>query len=468
MNQRVLLFDLNPDNKLGRALQEMIEFSLPLKVEYRHFSLNKSETLFAVTDFCSISSPPDPDLIFLIASPALFEETCLLIKALREKMAATPLLVVKEENGPEEVIELLKLGVSDYIVTPLKIANIYPRVWRLVNQRQEEMLSERLKTQYGLKQLIGDSDVFMAEIKKIPRVAKCDASVLILGETGTGKELCARAIHYLSTRADNPFIPVNCGAIPLELVENELFGHVRGAFTGATTTQSGLVSEANGGTLFLDEIDCLPLLAQVKLLRFLQDKAYRPLGSAKKYEADVRVIAATNVDLQRAVREGRYRQDLYYRLNVISLVLPPLREREADVLLLARYFLLKYSGKFKKPATDFSPGALRKLMSYNWPGNVRELENVVERAVVFSDQQVVDEADLNLPYAETTTHQESFQEVKSKMIEQFEKSYIKELLMAHNGNITKAAQAARKNRRAFWQLIRKHNVDLTSFRAVSK
>src|SRR5947209_8947523 len=244
MNRKILLFDLNPENKLGRALLEMLVASSTLKIDYCHIDLDKSEAILAANGFCSTPASSNPDLIFLIAHPTHFEETCLLIKTLREKITGVPILIVKEEDEPEQVIRLLKLGVSDFVVSPLKIADIYPRIWRLVNQPQEETLTERLKKQCGLKQLIGESSAFIAEVKKIPRVAKCDASVLILGETGTGKELCAHAIHYLSQRANKPFIPVNCGAIPLELIENELFGHMRGAFTGAMTAQAGLVREA--------------------------------------------------------------------------------------------------------------------------------------------------------------------------------------------------------------------------------
>jgi len=204
----------------------------------------------------------------------------------------------------------------------------------------------------------------MNQIEKIPQIAQCDANVLISGETGTGKELYARAIHYCSSRAGRPFMPVNCGAIPGELVENELFGHERGAFTSAVTLQTGLVEEANGGTLFLDEVDCLSMFAQVKLLRFLQEKEYRPLGSTRMREANVRVIAASNVNLEEAVGNGKARQDLFYRLNIIALTLPPLRERLEDIPLLARHFLEKYSREMNKEAPDLQSDALQIMMAH--------------------------------------------------------------------------------------------------------
>lgn len=466
---KLLLLDLNPEVELGNDLRQTLASSAPMEVAYQHLTLDDGKALLYTTVFLNDLERSNPDLIFLIFPSSLFQQASLLIRNLKEKKASIPIVVVQEESDPENVIELLKIGVIDFIIPPLKIADIYPRIWRLVNHMMEETnLAQTLKEKCGLNQLIGESGVFMAEIKKIPTVAKCDANVLILGETGTGKELCARAIHYLSPRMDKPFLPVNCGAIPVELIENELFGHERGAYTGAATSKSGLVNEADGGTLFLDEIDCLPLLAQVKILRFLQDKVYRSLGSTRKCAANVRIVAATNVDLQCAVREGRFRQDLYYRLNVVTLSLPTLRERQGDMLLLARHFLGKYAVNFNKPAIGLSPEASQKLLRYHWPGNVRELEHVIERAVVFSDRPIIEASDLSLPEVEPLKPHDSFQAAKSRMIEKFEKAYIQELLNEYHGNITKAAQAAQKNRRAFWQLIRKHHVDAANFKSLGK
>jgi transcriptional regulator with PAS, ATPase and Fis domain len=289
-------------------------------------------------------------------------------------------------------------------------------------------------------------------------------SVLISGETGTGKELFARAIHYLSPRAPRPFVPASCGAIPLELIENELFGHIREAFTGARSSQPGLIHEADGGTLFLDEIDSLPLPAQTKFLRFLQEKEYKQLGSTKVSHADVRVVAATNIDLEKAVREGTFRQDLYYRLNIIPLPLPPLRERRLDIPLLARHFLEKYAHEFKKPVKDLSSDAIQSLLDYEWPGNVRELENVIERGIIFSRESIIQSTDIILPYLKPSPKPSSFKAEKARRVEQFEKEYIQNLLMTHRGNISRAAESAQKNRRAFWQLIQKHKIDVEQFK----
>jgi transcriptional regulator with PAS, ATPase and Fis domain len=247
-------------------------------------------------------------------------------------------------------------------------------------------------------------------------------------------------------------------------MENELFGHVQGAFTGASTLQPGLIQTANSGTLFLDDIDCLALNSQAKLLRFLQEKEYRQLGSAKMSQADVRVIAATNTDLEAAVEEGRVRHDLYYRLNVIPITLPALRDRREDVPFLAAHFLNKYATEFDKQLTGFASEALQTLMLYDWPGNVRELEHVVERAVLFSEHSVIREIDIILTQQKASACNASFKDAKANVISRFEKDYIKRLLHSHQGNITKAAQGAQKNRRAFWQLIRKHQIDVQTFK----
>lgn len=340
------------------------------------------------------------------------------------------------------------------------------RTLRFVGQsHQPDVDSYELKVKRGLGQLIGQSPVFVSAISKIPTMARCDATVLISGETGTGKEVCARAIHYLSPRATKPFIAVNCGALPAELIENELFGHERGAYTDAGSSHHGVITEAEGGTLFLDEIDCLPLLAQVKLLRFLQEKEFRPLGSSKTVKASVRVIVATNIKLEEALREEKLRRDLYYRINILSLVLPPLRERSGDIILLAKHFLEKYASEFAKPVLDLSPEVLRMLGAYSWPGNVRELEHAIERAVALSDHVILNVEDVPFSSVPPQTHHESFQIAKERVIAQFEKDYLTEILLAHQGNITKAAQAAGKNRRAFWQLLRKHEIATDNMKA---
>jgi len=316
----------------------------------------------------------------------------------------------------------------------------------------------QLRSRLGLDHIIGESPTFVALLKQIASIAKHDVCVLILGETGTGKEVFARAIHYCSERSSKPFIPVNCGAIPVDLLENEFFGHESGAFTSANCPRRGIIKEADGGTLFLDEVDCLPPFAQVKLLRFLQDGQFRPLGSASTCMADVRVVAASNANFKEILESGRLRKDLYYRLNVLSMQLPPLREREGDIVLLARHFLAKYASKFKMEARDFSTAALQKLIYYPWPGNVRELENVIQRVVVLAGHKTIGPDDIPIGDREAKLEEQSFQQLKAKAIDQFEQSYVRRLLLIHEGNITRAARAAGKDRRAFWELMRKHNI----------
>jgi two-component system, NtrC family, response regulator GlrR len=278
-------------------------------------------------------------------------------------------------------------------------------------------------------------------------------SVLITGETGTGKELFARAIHYLSPRSGMPFVAVNCGSIPADLAENELFGHAKGAFTGAESSAQGLITEANGGTLFLDDIDCLPLHIQVKFLRFLQEKEFKRLGSSRTEKADVRVLASCNGDLWKAAEDGAFRKDLFYRLNVIFFKLPPLRDRPDDIPLLAVHFLKKYAAEFGKDIRQVSEAAISQMTAYNWSGNVRELENVIERADIFTSGHVIENVQFS-PGSERANTQPSgkilsLKEAKANAIDEFEKSYIERLLSENDGNITRSARAAQKNRRAF-------------------
>jgi DNA-binding NtrC family response regulator len=401
----------------------------------------------------------------MVLSPDQMEQTRVFLQSMSKEGLDLPIVLVSDDCDPNEMFLLLKIGAADFITPPFKEIDVLPRLWRLLeHKRQSQTANYKLVEKLGLKQLVGKSPSFLEEIRKVPIVAKCDASVMISGETGTGKEMCARAIHYLSPRASKPFIPFNCGAVPTDLMENELFGHVQGAFTGASTSQPGLINEANTGTLFLDDIDCLPILSQVKLLRFLQEKEYRQLGSSKMCQADVRFIAATNIDLEKAVNDGKLRQDLYYRVNIIPLTLPSLRERREDIPVLARHFLEKYAIEFNKDVSSIASEALQMLKLHNWPGNVRELEHVIERAVLFSEQKIIREIDIMLPNKKVPACKASFKESKTQVINKFEKNYIEALLLASHGNITSAAKAAQKNRRAFWQLIRKHQIDAKNFK----
>ncbi|HSS99404.1 MAG TPA: sigma-54 dependent transcriptional regulator [Terriglobales bacterium] len=286
--------------------------------------------------------------------------------------------------------------------------------------------------------------------------------MLITGETGTGKELFAHAVHSLSRRKNGPFIPVDCSALPEHLAESELFGHCRGAFTDAHSDRKGLAAMAEGGTLFLDEIDSLSATTQAKLLRFLQEGTYRALGTDRFVRANVRVLAASNRNMEECVREGKFRSDLYFRVNILRLQLPSLRERRADIPLLANYFLEHHNLGSGQPRKIFSPAALRNLQSYSWPGNVRELFNTVERAAVCCTGRLIAPAHISFAYPSVQSTNVAvdgnFRHAKQCMIERFEQNYIEELLAKHGGNITHAAQEACKDRRAFGKLAKKYGI----------
>ncbi len=315
----------------------------------------------------------------------------------------------------------------------------------------------------GLNGFIGKDPEFLNVLSKLPILAKTDTTILITGETGVGKELAARGLHYLSQRASKPFIPVNCGALPSTLVENELFGHQRGAFTDARTNKKGLLAEAEGGTLFLDEMEALSLESQSVLLRLLQQKTYRPLGSNQNLRANIRIIGATNVNLKQQARKGQFRSDLFYRF-AISVEIPPLRERKTDIPLLADHYLEKYCREFNMTPKWLSADARAKLMWYDWPGNVRELENTIQEAILFSQGEKITSDDICLDSTATDVSGLSFVEAKRRMVEEFEKNYLIQLLIRCHGNISKAAKCARKDRADLSRLIRKHNIDATAFK----
>lgn len=458
--QRVLVLDVGAEVRLCSALQRILTGHFQLDIVRERECEAVSPTSNDSNSLRSLIRRFDPLLVFLIL-PSRGNDNSRLVESVRKAASPVPIIAVVESCDPPQVLELFKAGAADFITSPFDAANVLPRTWKLAGTHNEK--TQQLKSHHGLRELVGESPDFMAQLEKIPLIAKCSANVVIEGETGTGKEVYARAIHYSGPRSGKPFVPVNCGALPVELVENELFGHERGAYTGAITLQPGLIEEANGGTLFLDEIDCLPLLAQVKLLRFLQEKEYKPLGSSKVRRADVRIIAASNLNLERAVENGRVRQDLFYRLNIISLTLPPLRERREDIPLLCRYFVAKYAAEFEKTIDGLSPDALQLLMCHSWPGNIRELEHVIERATVMTTSSQLHVKDI-LPSSQLSSGYESLQAAKAKEIAKFERNYIQGLLSVCRGNITRAAQVAQKDRRAFWQLIQKHRIDVAKYK----
>ena len=401
----------------------------------------------------------DPDVVILAVGASPPGEMELFFASLNHAFPRRPVVVIATQPDGLNIFKMLELGASDFLLAPVRRLELVTRLKRQARlARRGEALVQELKEKIGLKQIIGESPALLDEVRRVPRFARSDATVLISGESGTGKEIFARAIHYLSARADKPFVPVNCGALPEHLVESEIFGHKRGAFTGAATDQAGLIREAEGGTLFLDEIDGLNPAAQVKLLRFLQDGEYRSVGSQQIVHANVRVVAAANADFSLIVREGKFREDLFYRLNVLALALPPLRERRGDILLLAHHILEAQAIIAHTPPKKLSLGALNRLLAHSWPGNVRELENVLTRAIVLCDRDTIELLDLDLPGEAGPEENLSFQTMKSRAVRRFEHDFLETVLSAHQGNITRAARAVKKNRRAFWELLRKHGL----------
>ncbi|MDH5361345.1 MAG: sigma-54 dependent transcriptional regulator [Gammaproteobacteria bacterium] len=322
-------------------------------------------------------------------------------------------------------------------------------------------------------QLIGQSLPFQKVLKFIKQACQYESPVIIEGETGTGKEMIARAIHYFGSKNKGPFIPINCGAIPDALFENELYGHKRGAYTDASQDQSGLVEQADNGTLFLDEIETLSNKGQVVLLRFLQDMTYKPLGAKHHRTLNIRILAASNQSLESLVKNGQFRQDLFFRLNILSIIIPPLRERLDDVELLAYHFLEKYMGLYRQPRKSICMNTIRWMWRYDWPGNVRELENVIHRGFMLSkgDVLIVEEArttnedikDEPIGALPMTDINSTLAQAKKTLIDQFEYTYLQHLLRKTGGNVSKAALIAGKERRALGKLLKKHNIERSMY-----
>jgi len=401
------------------------------------------------------------------------------LELLRQARAQWPdltFIAMSAYGSQDRALEAVAAGAYDYVHKPFK-----PEEIELVLKKAEErqrLVNEnrRLKEGRGrssaLQAIIGTSEGVQSLHKQIMKVAPVTTTVLVTGESGTGKELVAQAIHELSPRAAMPFVTVNCGAIPAGLIESELFGHTRGAFTDARTAKRGLFSEADGGTLFLDEIGELPPAAQVKLLRFLQEGEVRPVGETKSEKLDVRVVAATLRDLGKLVERGQFREDLYYRLNVVNLEVPPLRQRGHDILLLATHFMWRFNRELnrEKPVTGFSAEAESHLVSYHWPGNVRELENAVERAVLLAEGEVVVAQNLPdkiwssaalarsrdpAPTVLTDPQQLSLK----RAIRDIEESYIRAALRRTRGNRTRAAEVLEISHRALLYKIKEYGID---------
>jgi DNA-binding NtrC family response regulator len=392
------------------------------------------------------------------------EKALAFFRWLREGSLSIPVLAVLPELSDHEHLQTITGAVDDFIFAPLNEEELKLRLARILQPPAPELqrIGRVLTEELGLAQLVGCHPAFLRATEEVRLFASSKAPTIISGETGPGKELFAHAIHSLSDRAKGPFIPVDCGTLPEQLAENELFGHRRGAFTDAHSDQKGLAGMAEGGTLFLDEIDSLSLVVQSKLLRFLQESTYRALGSDHFMPADVRIIAATNGSIEDCVREGRFRSDLYFRLAVLRLHLPALRDRPVDVSLLASHFVERECATRQGEKKVLSAASLRKLEAYHWPGNVRELANAMQRAVVCCPGRTILPAHISLAGQTMDTdwkeNSTSLRAAKQNLVANFERAYIEELLARHAGNVTRAAREAGKERRAFGRLMRKYDI----------
>ncbi len=364
-------------------------------------------------------------------------------------------LLPDAERATEELLELLAQRFYDYHTLPVDDARLRISLGHADGMsRLYRRILEEHRQPHPQEPVVGSDEEFQGLLRGLRKVASVDAPVLLCGESGTGKEMAARAIHQRSARSNGPFVAVNCGALPAALIQSELFGHEKGSFTGAHQRRIGRLEAADGGTIFLDEIGDLPPDLQVNLLRFLQEHTIERLGSAEPIRLDVRVIAATHVDLERAIRDGRFREDLYYRLNVLHLTLPPLRERGRDIELLARYYFKKFTEEQRGRAKGFSQEALQVMNGYAWPGNVRELMNRVQRAVIMSDGGLIGPADLGLDRRAVTSRQTSLSAARAAA----EKSAIRTALRHARGNQSEAAKLLGVSRTSLYRLMQKHDL----------
>jgi len=399
-----------------------------------------------------------------------------LLKRIKERNGDTVVIILTAHGTVDSAVDALKIGAYDFLTKPLNNERFIHTLKRAIELkrviREKNLLAERLKQARLVGSIIGNSPAIRSMLEKIEMIADTDETVLITGETGTGKELAARTIHILSKRSQKKFVPVNCPALPESILESELFGYKKGAFTSAMSDKKGLFESANGGTIFLDEIGDIPTGIQTKLLRVIQEREFKPLGDTESIQVDVRVVASTNQDLERKISQGQFREDLFYRLNVISVHMPSLRERVEDIILLADYFLLEYSIEFDKEIQGFSEDAAAYLTNRMWKGNVRELQNVIKRAVIFAREPIIDRPALENPLRSNAVDENvpdhvlslDYKTARKLTVENFSVTYIKNILEKTDGNVTRAAREAGLERQSFQHLMRKYNIRSNDFR----
>ena len=407
-------------------------FKILLEDKYTVFTCDCGEKVLKLIDTKNI------DIVLLdIIMPDI--DGIEVLKRIKEKVPTIDVIMITATNTAENAVKAMKLGAYDYVVKPIDKDYILMVIERLIEKRSLKRENIILKSEVFQKSIIGKSEEIKKVLEMIKKVGVSDSTVLINGESGVGKELVARAIHNNSLRKDKPFVVVNCPAIPSELVESELFGHEKGAFTSATTTYIGKFEFANEGTIFLDEISSLSQNVQAKLLRVLQEKEIVRIGSNKIINVNVRIIASTNIDLGEAVKQGKFREDLYYRINVVPIYIPPLRERKDDIELLANYFLEINNKKLHKNIKGFSKEVLLAFKNYEWPGNVRELENIIERLVVLIDKDRIEIEDIPIELTENFYKIEKSGHLRTK-INDYEKEFILKILKKNENNKTKTAK----------------------------
>jgi DNA-binding NtrC family response regulator len=396
-----------------------------------------------------------------------------LLRAARDIDAELQLIVIAAKPSVETATASLRLGAGEFLVQPVDGKQLAEAAARLLSGRrleaEYELLRRQVERPYGFDDMIGGSPAMRKVFEIIEQVAHSEVDVLVVGETGTGKELVARSIHRRSRRAKGPFVPVDCGAIPENLLESEFYGHEKGSFTGAESRRIGLLEFADRGTFFLDELGELPMLLQAKLLRTLQERKIRRVGGREEIDVDVRVVAATARNLDEMIRLGQFRQDLYYRINVVRIDLPPLRERGDDIGLLAEYMAHRHGREMGRQIKSITPEAYQVLSQYRWPGNVRELQNVIRRAIALAKGPLITLDDLPGEVVEVagggrTNGDRGYFELRDEHLAQFERQYLKELLERHHGDVRTAAYEAKLPRGTLYRLMKKHDLDGGSFR----
>lgn len=392
-----------------------------------------------------------------------------LLQRIKEEWPGTEVVVITGHGTVQTAVEALRRGAYDFIEKPFSPDILLHAAERCLEKRNLQLENRRLKHEigafYSLENIIGVSKEMQRIFRLVNTVAPTSSTVLITGESGTGKELIARAVHYNSARREQPFLVIDCGTIPDNLMESELFGHVRGSFTGAVTTEKGLLETASGGTLFLDEVGNLPTSMQAKLLRVLQEKELRAVGGRKTVRVDIRLVAATNRDLSDMVKDGGFREDFFYRLNVFPIIIPPLRSRKEDIPPLAYHFLNKYCAEIGRDVPHISSEAMRRLVTYDWPGNVRELENVIHRAVIVCEEKMLRPEHIITPSEEEHDIPLTLEDLKKRKrdirlrsVEEIEKNFLLAALRRSNWNVTKAAQEIGMQRTNFHALLKKYRI----------